>query len=281
MKGSDDMNVLDGKVAIVTGSARGIGRATAELLCQQGAWVLINDLDGDVAEQTAREIEGETLVFAGDLTGEGVPDRLVQTVIDEWGKVDILVNNAGYTLDAPIHKMSDDWFQKMLDIHSIVPFRMCRAVAPHMREPAKKERDEGVELFRKIVNVSSISGTMGNAGQANYSSGKSAVIGLTKSLAKEWGQFKINVNAVAFGFIETRLTAVKDESNVAEIGGEKVQLGIPEQLRAMGAMIIPLGRPGTPAEAAGGVFFLCSPWSNFVHGQVLNITGGQFTGMMS
>ncbi len=274
------MNVLDGKVAIVTGSARGIGRATAELLCEQGAKVLINDLDGDAAEQSAGEIEGETLVFPGDLTAEGVPEKLVQTVIDEWGKVDILVNNAGYTLDAPIHKMSDEWFQKMLDIHSIVPFRMCRAVAPHMREPAKEERERGVEVFRKIVNVSSISGTMGNAGQANYSSGKSAVIGLTKTLAKEWGQFKINVNAVAFGFIETRLTAVKDERNVAEIGGEKVQLGIPEQLRAMGAMIIPIGRPGTPAEAAGGVFFLCSPWSNFVHGQVLNITGGQFTGMM-
>jgi 3-oxoacyl-[acyl-carrier protein] reductase len=280
MKGSDDMNVLDGKVAIVTGSARGIGRATAELLCEQGAKVLINDLDGDLAEQSAGEIEGETLVFAGDLTAEGVPDRLVQTVIDAWGKVDILVNNAGYTLDAPLHKMSDEWFQKMLDIHSIVPFRMCRAVAPHMREPAKQEREQGVEVFRKIVNVSSISGTMGNAGQANYSSGKSAVIGLTKTLAKEWGQFKINVNAVAFGFIETRLTAAKGENNVAEIGGERVQLGIPEQLRAMGAMIIPLGRPGTPAEAAGGVFFLCSPWSNFVHGQVLNITGGQFTGMM-
>ena len=180
-------------------------------------------------------------------------------MIDEWGKVDILVNNAGYTLDAPIHKMSDEWFQKMLDIHSIVPFRMCRAVAPHMREPAKKEREEGVEVFRKIVNVSSISGTMGNAGQANYSSGKSAVVGLTKTLAKEWGQFKINVNAVAFGFIETRLTAVKDDQNVTEIGGEKVQLGIPEQMRAMGSMIIPLGRPGTPQEAAGGVFFLCTP----------------------
>jgi 3-oxoacyl-[acyl-carrier protein] reductase len=275
------MKVLEDKVAIVTGSARGIGRATAELLSEQGAKVLINDLDGDVAEQTASEIDGDTLVFAGDLTKEGVPDQLVGKVIDEWGKVDILVNNAGYTLDAPIHKMSDEWFQKMLDIHSIVPFRMFRAVAPHMREPAKKERDEGVEVFRKIVNVSSISGTMGNAGQANYSSGKSAVVGLTKTLAKEWGQFKINVNAVAFGFIETRLTAVKDDQNVAEIGGEKVQLGIPEQMRAMGAMIIPLGRPGQPSEAAGGVFFLCSPWSNFVHGQVLNITGGQFTGMTS
>jgi 3-oxoacyl-[acyl-carrier protein] reductase len=273
------MPVLDDKVAIVTGSARGIGRATAELLSEHGAKILINDLDGDVAEQSASEIDGETIVFGGDLTKDGICDQLVQKVIDEWGKVDILVNNAGYTLDAPIHKMSDEWFQRMLDIHSIVPFRMCRAVAPHMREPAKQEREAGTEVFRKIVNVSSISGTMGNAGQANYSSGKSAVVGLTKTLAKEWGQFKINVNAVAFGFIETRLTAAKSDENVAEISGEKVQLGIPEQLRSMGAMMIPIGRPGTPQEAAGGVFFLCSPWSNFVHGQVLNITGGQFTGM--
>jgi 3-oxoacyl-[acyl-carrier protein] reductase len=275
------MSVLDGKVAIVTGSARGIGRATAELLSQQGAKVLINDLDGDVAEQTASEIAGDTLVFGGDLTQPGVPDQLVEKVIGEWGQVDILVNNAGYTLDAPIHKMSDEWFQRMLDIHTIVPFRMCRAVAPHMREPAKKEREEGHEVFRKIVNVSSISGTMGNAGQANYSAGKSGVVGLTKTLAKEWGQFKINVNAVAFGFIETRLTATKDESNTMEIGGEKIQLGIPDQLRGMAPMLIPLGRPGTTAEAAGPVFLLCTPWANYVHGQVLNITGGQFGGMTS
>jgi 3-oxoacyl-[acyl-carrier protein] reductase len=275
------MTVLDGKVAIVTGSARGIGRATAELLVAQGAKVLINDLDSDVAEQTSSEIDGDTIVFAGDLTQPGVPDQLVAKVIDEWGKVDILVNNAGYTLDAPIHKMSDEWFQRMLDIHSVVPFRMCRAVAPHMREPAKQERDEGREVFRKIVNVSSISGTMGNAGQANYSSGKSAVVGLTKTLAKEWGQFKINVNAVAFGYIETRLTASKEESNTMEIGGEKVQLGIPDQMRSMAPMLIPIGRPGTPQEAAGPVFFLCSPWANYVHGQVLSITGGQFGGMTS
>lgn len=275
------MGVLDEKVAIVTGSARGIGRATAELLAEQGAKVLINDLDGDVAEQTAKEIGGETVVYAGDLTKEGACDELVRTAVDAWGKLDIIVNNAGYTLDAPIHKMSDEQFQRMLDIHNIVPFRVCRAAAPHLREPAKKEREEGTEVFRKIVNVSSISGTMGNAGQANYSSGKSGVVGLTKTLAKEWGQFKINVNAVAFGYIETRLTASKEESNTMEIDGQKVQLGIPDQLRGMAAMLIPLGRPGTPQEAAGGVFFLCSPWSNYVSGQVLNITGGQFTGMTS
>ncbi len=275
------MNVLDGKVAIVTGSARGIGRATAEILSAHGARVLINDLDEDVAQQTASEIGGETVVFAGDLTKDGFCDQLVQRVIDEWGQVDILVNNAGYTLDAPIHKMSDEWFQRMLDIHTIVPFRLCRAVAPYMRDPAKREREEGREVFRKIVNVSSISGTMGNATQANYSSAKSAVLGLTKTLAKEWGQFKINVNAVAFGYIETRLTASKDESNVMQIGGETVQLGIPDPLRGPATMLIPLGRPGTPQEAAGGVFFLCSPWSNFVSGQVLNVTGGQFVGMTS
>ena len=273
------MAILKDKVAIVTGSARGIGRATAELLSEQGAKVLINDLDGDIAEQTASEIAGDTLVFGGDLTKPGVCDELVQNVIDAWGKVDILINNAGYTIDAPIHKMSDDWFQRMLDIHTIVPFRMCRAVAPHMREPAKKERDEGREVFRKIVNVTSISGTMGNAGQANYSSGKAGVVGLTKTLAKEWGQFKINVNAVAFGYIETRLTATKEESNTMEIDGEKVQLGIPEQMRQLAPMMIPIGRPGTPQEAAGGVFLLCTPWANFITGQVLNITGGQFSGM--
>jgi 3-oxoacyl-[acyl-carrier protein] reductase len=273
------MGVLDDKVAIVTGSARGIGRATAELLSEHGAKVLINDLDGDVAEETASQIDGETVVYAGDLTAAGAPDELVKTAVDAFGRLDIVVNNAGYTLDAPIHKMSDEQFQAMIDIHNVVPFRVLRAAAPHLREPAKQERDEGREVFRKVVNVSSISGTMGNAGQVNYSSGKAGVVGLTKTLAKEWGQFKINVNAVAFGYIETRLTASKEDSNVMEIHGEKVQLGIPDQLRQMAPMLIPIGRPGTPEEAAGGVFFLCSPWSNFVHGQVLNITGGQFSGM--
>ena len=273
------MGVLDGKAAIVTGSARGIGRATAELLAEQGARVLINDLDADVAEQAASAISGETTVFGGDLTKEGVPDQLIQKAVDEFGQIDIIVNNAGYTRDGVAHKMTDDQFQAMLDIHTIVPFRILRAAAPHLREPAKQEKEEGREVFRKVVNVSSISGTMGNAGQVNYSAGKAGVVGLTKTLAKEWGQFKINVNAVAFGFVETRLTAAKESGNVMTKDGEEIQLGIPEQMRAMAAMIIPIGRPASPEEAAGPVFFLCSPWADYVHGQVLNVTGGQFGGM--
>ncbi|MEA2348920.1 MAG: 3-oxoacyl-[acyl-carrier protein] reductase [Thermoleophilaceae bacterium] len=275
------MGVLDGKAAIVTGSARGIGRATAEILTEQGAKVLINDLDGDVAEEAAGEIGGGSVSFSGDLTKEGVCDKMVETAIEAFGQIDIIVNNAGYTWDGPIHKMSDDQFQAMIEIHNVVPFRVLRAAAPHLREPAKKEREEGREVFRKIVNISSVSGTMGNAGQANYSSAKSGVVGLTKTLAKEWGQFKINVNAVAFGFVDTRLTMAKEEAGTIERDGETIQLGIPAQMRQMAAMMIPLGRPATPEEAAGGVFFLCSPWSNYVHGQVLNVTGGVFSGMMS
>jgi 3-oxoacyl-[acyl-carrier protein] reductase len=273
------MGVLDGKSAIVTGSARGIGRATAELLVSQGAQCLINDLDGDVAEQASSEISGETAVYAGDLTKPGAADELVQKAVDSFGKIDIIVNNAGYTLDAPIHKMSDEHFQAMLDIHTVVPFRVIRAAAPHLREPAKKEREEGKEVFRKIVNISSTSGTFGNAGQANYSAGKAGVVGLTKTVAKEWGQFKVNVNAVAFGFIDTRLTQAKVDENTMEKDGEKIQLGIPEQMRQMASMLIPLGRPASPEEAAGGVFVLCSPWSNYVHGQTLHVTGGLFGGM--
>jgi 3-oxoacyl-[acyl-carrier protein] reductase len=208
-----------------------------------------------------------------------VPDRLVEAAIAELGAVDIIVNNAGYTWDGVVHKMTDEQFQAMLDIHTIVPFRMTRAIAPHWRDTARAEAGEGKEVFRKIVNVTSISGTMGNAGQVNYSAAKAGVVGLTKTLAKEWGSFKINVNAVAFGFIETRLTQAKEAGEKIEVGGEEVELGIPEQTRAMAAMIIPLGRAAQPEEAAKPVLFLSSELSNYVHGQVLNVTGGQFGGM--
>ena len=276
------MGLLDGKAAIITGSARGIGRATAELFAAEGAKVLINDIDGDVAEQAASEIDGETAVFSGDLTKPGAADELVAAAVDAFGSVDAVVNNAGYTWDGVIHRMSDEQFQAMLDIHTIVPFRVIRALAPHWREAAKAEQAKGREVFRKIVNISSVSGTMGNAGQANYSAAKAGVTGLTKTIAKEWGQFKVNCNAIAFGFVETRLTAAKgEEAGEIEREGEKIELGIPEQMREMGKMMIPLGRPAQPAEAAGPVLLLCSDYANYIHGQVINVTGGQFTGMYS
>lgn len=277
------MGLLDDKVAIVTGSARGIGRATAELLVSQGAKVVINDLDADVAQQTAQEIGGETVVFGGDLTKGDAPEQLVKTAIDAWGKLDILVNNAGYTLDGALHKMSDDNWQRMIDIHLTVPFKVIRAASPYIREIAKQELSSGQEpQFRKIVNVSSTSGVFGNAAQANYAAGKAGVVGLTKTLAKEWGMFKVNVNAVAFGFVETRLTAAKGSEGTvgADVGdGKKVDLGMSDVVRQGATMMTPLGRGATPEEAAGGVFFLCSPYSNFVTGQTLLVSGGMFGGM--
>jgi 3-oxoacyl-[acyl-carrier protein] reductase len=133
---------------------------------------------------------------------------------------------------------------------------------------------EGQEVFRKVVNISSISGTMGNAGQANYAAGKSAVVGLTKTLAKEWGQFNIQVNAVAFGFIETRLTQAKEAGASLTREAADIALGIPQANREIAFKLIPAGRGGTPEEAAGAVLFFASPLSDYVSGQVLEVTGG-------
>lgn len=218
--------LLAGKTAIVTGSARGIGRATAELLAGSGANVVITDLDGDVAEQAAGEIGGNVVSIGGDITASGEPDKIVKKAVDEFGQLDILINNAGYTWDAPVHKITDEQWDAMLNVHLKAPFQMIRAASPYFREPAKAERAEGKEVFRKIVNISSTSGMFGNAGQANYSSGKLGVVGLTKTVAKEWGQFKVNVNAVAFGFVETRLTAAKENAETIEKDGEQIQLEI-------------------------------------------------------
>ena len=274
------MKVLEGKAAIVTGSARGIGRATAELLCAHGARVLVNDLDADLAAEAATEIEGETAVFGGDLTRDGACEALVEKAISEFGQLDIVVNNAGYTWDGMAHKMSDEHFRAMLEIHTVVPFRVLRAAAPHLREPAKKELEEGLEVFRKVVNVTSISGTQGNVGQVNYSAAKAGLVGITKTLAREWGPLKVNVNAVAFGFVETRLTASSDEGGETfRLGEVEIPLGIPERNRERASLVIPIGRGARPEEAAGAIFFLCSPWSDFVNGQVLTVNGGQMTGM--
>jgi 3-oxoacyl-[acyl-carrier protein] reductase len=276
------MGVLDGKAAIVTGSARGIGRATAEILAAHGARVVISDLDADLAADAASTVAGETAVFGGDLTKDGVVETLVQTAIDAFGQLDIVVNNAGYTWDGMAHKMSDEQFRAMLEIHTVVPFRLLRAAAPYLRDAGKADKEAGREVFRKVVNVTSISGTQGNLGQVNYSAAKAGLVGLTKTLAREWGPFKVNVNAVAFGFVETRLTAAADDGGGERFvrdDGVEIPLGIPERMRAMAPVIIPLGRPATPEDAAGPIFFLCTPWSNFVHGQVITASGGQTTGM--
>ena len=275
------MKVLDGKAALVTGSARGIGRAAAALLVEHGARVMIADLD----EELARRDRGRARRHDGRVRRR--PDarrasarRSSQATVDAFGQLDIVVNNAGYTWDGIAHRMSDDQFRAMLEIHTVVPFRILKAAAPHFREPAKQEAAEGREVFRKVVNVTSISGTQGNVGQANYSAAKAGLVGLTKTLAREWGPSKVNVNAVAFGFVETRLTAARARMPRRSSRGDvEIPLGIPEQMRELAPQIIPLGRPATPEEAAGPIFFLCSPWSNFVHGQVITASGGQMTGM--
>ena len=276
------MGQLDGKVAIVTGSGRGIGREVALRVARDGANVVVNDLDGEPARETIALIEKlgrKAVACVGNVTAPDFGDRIVDTAVKQLGGVHVIVNNAGYTWDNVIQKMTDEQWYTIIDVHVTAPFRILRAFANYVRPVVEAETKAGQRVVRKIVNVSSTSGTNGNAGQVNYSAGKAAVVGLTKTLAKEWGQFKINVNAVAFGFVETRLTAAKESGNTMTKDGEEIQLGIPEQMRAMAAMIIPIGRPASPEEAAGPVFFLCSPWSDYVHGQVLNVTGGQFGGM--
>jgi 3-oxoacyl-[acyl-carrier protein] reductase len=274
------MQLVTGKVAIVTGSGRGIGRATAELLAAHGARVVVNDLKEDVAEEAASAIRakgGEVLVAAGSITDPKFPDRLAKAAVDKFGGLDIIVNNAGYTHDGVIHKMSDEQWATMLDVHLTGPFRLLRAASLYWRDWAKAEIAEGKQVMRKVINVSSTSGVAGNAGQVNYSAGKMGIVGVTKTLAREWGRLNVNVNAVAYGFIETRLTAAKEAAQgKAEVDGQQVDLGIPEEMRKQAKRMIPLGRSGTPEEAAGPVVFLASPLADYVTGHVVLVTGGSY-----
>ncbi len=274
-----DNRLLAGKSAIVTGSGRGIGRSIAKLFAEHGASVVINDLEQEVAQATADEINeagGRAIVCAGSVTEAEFPDRLVAMTAQAFGGIDILVNNAGYTWDAVIQNMTDEQWYAMIDVHLTAPFRIIRAATPYMREAAKQEIAEGKRVHRKIINVSSTSGVAGNPGQVNYSAGKMGIVGVTKTMAKEWGRFNINVNAVAYGFIETRLTQAKEKQEKIMVGDKEVELGIPEQMRQMAKNFIPLGRPGTPDEAAGPVLFLASPLSDYVTGHILLVTGGSY-----
>ncbi|MCM8595906.1 SDR family NAD(P)-dependent oxidoreductase [Accumulibacter sp.] len=272
------MGKLAGRVAIVSGSGRGIGRAVALKLAAEGARVVVNDLDTAPAEQTVAEIVaagGQALACAGSVTAPGFAERFVSTAIDGFGGLDIIINNAGYTWDSVIQKMSDEQWQAILDVHLTAPFRILRAAAEFIRSAARREAEAGLEVYRKVVNVSSIAGVGGNAGQANYAAAKAGIVGLTRTLAKEWGRYRVNVNCVAFGLINTRLTsAPADGDATLDIEGRQIRAGVnPELLRQMEAMI-PLGRGGRPEEAAGAIVMLCYPEANYVSGELLVCGGG-------
>jgi 3-oxoacyl-[acyl-carrier protein] reductase len=271
------MTKLSGKVALVTGGGRGIGRAVCLKLASEGAHVVINDLDAAPAEEVAREITkhgGKALVVSGSVTQPDFADHFVRAALDAFGEIHIVVNNAGYTHDAMIHKMTDGQMDAMYDVHAKAPFRILRAAANYFREVNRAEEVRGNPIHRKIVNISSAVGIGGNAGQANYAAMKAAVIGLTKTLAKEWGRMRVNVNCVAFGYIETRLTEATDDKKTIEVDGNVVPVGVPRASVAGMKMLIPLGRAGTPEEAADGVYLLCTPESDYISGHVLAIGGG-------
>jgi len=267
--------LLDGKVALITGAARGIGRATAELFAHHGARLVINDLDEEPARAAADTLArsgAEVAVCAGNAADPAFPDRWIRTALDRFGTIDILVNNAGFTWDAVIHKLTDEQWDAILDLHLKAPFRIIRAAAPYLRDAAKAEMARGATPHcRKIINVSSTSGVAGNAGQANYAAAKMGIVGLTKTVAKEWGQFNITCNAVAYGFIDTRLTQEKEKGVKTDAG---IALGIPKETREAVIRHIPLGRAGTPQDGAGPVLFLASSLSDYVTGAVLLVTGG-------
>ena len=271
------MGKLTGKVALVTGSGRGIGQAVALKLASEGAAVVINDLDEAPATETVIKIQqagGKAVACIGSVTASGFADKFIKTALDNFGGIDIIVNNAGYTIDSMINKMTDEQFDLMYEVHLKAPFQIVRAASGFISTAAKQEAAEGKEVFRKVVNISSVAGIGGNVGQANYSSMKAGIIGLTKTLAKEWGRFKVNVNCVGFGVIETRLTEGTDEKKTVMVDGKEVAVGIPTKVKEGFAKMIPLGRAGSAAEAADAVYLLCSPESNYVSGQTLVCGGG-------
>lgn len=272
------MGKLAGKVALVSGSGRGIGRSIAMKLASEGARVVVNDLDIDPAMATVDEIRalgGEAVACPGSVTATDFPDRFIKTAIDSFGGLDIIVNNAGYTWDSVIQKMTDEQWYAMIDVHLTAPFRILRAAQPVIRQLAKADAEAGREVFRKIVNISSVAGLGGNAGQANYAAAKAGIVGVTLTLAKEWGRMKVNVNCVAFGLIKTRLTEATADAHAAiKVEGRDIRVGVNPQLMDMLERSIPLGRGGTPDEAAGAVYLFCTPESNYISGQTVVCGGG-------
>ena len=268
---------LEGKVALVTGSGRGIGRAIALKLASEGARLVVNDLDAAPANETVQAIRaagGEAVVCVGSVTATDFAERFVGTAMSEFKGLDIIVNNAGFTWDNVIQKMTDEQWYAILDCHLTAPFRILRAAQPVIRALSKAEGEAGQRVVRKVVNISSVAGLFGNAGQTNYSVAKAGIVGMTETLAKEWGRMNVTVNCVAYGLIKTRLTESAADGATANIDGRDIKVGVnPGLLEAMERMI-PLGRGGTPEEAADAVYLFCIPESNYVSGQTLMCTGG-------
>lgn len=269
---------LANKTAVITGAGRGIGRAIAQKLAAAGASTLLVDIDDSALDEAKNDLQkagAKLSAIAGDLSDSRFPQAVIDRAVQEFGSVDIIVNNAGYTWDNVIQKTSDEQFQAMLDIHVVAPFRLLRAASHWIRETAKKESETGRPRVRKVVNITSISGLDGNPGQVGYSSGKAAVVGLTKTLAREWGRYNVTVNAVGFGLIDTRLIKpLGDAETAISIGPRQVRVGMQPQVREETTRMIPLGRLGTPDDAANAVFFFCSPLSDYVTGEVLVCSGG-------
>jgi len=272
---------LAGKVALVSGSGQGIGREVAIKLASEGASVVINDLDTDLANQVVEEVlagseksGAKAIACVGNVTDEGFGKRFVKTAVDSFGGLDIIINNAGYTWDNVIQKMTDEQWYAMIDVHMTAPYRILQAAQPYIKKFHAQEQDDGREVFRKVVNISSVSGLSGNAGQLAYAAAKAGVVGMTKTLCKEWGRYKVNVNAVAFGFIETRLTSAVSGGTTIEVEGREIKVGVSDQVLEMVDTLIPLGRSGTPEEAAGAVYLFCTPESNYISGQTVVVGGG-------
>ena len=268
---------LEGKVALITGSGRGIGRSIALKLASEGASVVVNDLDEAPALEVVEEIRaagGKAVACVGSVTASDFAERFIATAVSEFKGLDIIVNNAGYTWDNVVQKMTDEQWYAMLDVHLTAPFRILRAAQPVMRALAKQEKEAGQSVVRKVVNISSVAGLFGNAGQTNYSTAKAGIVGMTQTLAKEWGRMNVTVNCVAYGFIKTRLTVTADGEATANIDGRDIKIGVNPDLMAAMERAIPLGRGGTPDEAAGAVYLLCIPESDYVSGQTLMCSGG-------
>ncbi len=268
------MKHLEGKVAIVTGAGRGVGAATAKLLAGEGAKVVVNDLDEEVAFDVADSIGG--LAVPGSVTDSLFPDQLIGATVDAFGDIDIIVNNAGYIWNGAMHNHSDEQFQAMLDVHITGPFKILRAFSSWLRPQAKKETAEnGRALCRKVVNISSVSGTEGSATQVAYSAGKAGIIGVTKTLAKEWGRYNVTVNAVAFGPIDTRLTQTyAGDPPTIEIDGRSHKVGLHKSQVDALQTNSPLRRSGQPEDAAGAIYLFCIPQSDFITGEILTCSGG-------